>query len=128
MNNTHLFDQYIYVLSNDDRYYVGITYDLSVRIDVQHKKGKNISTSKLGNTKNLKLVHHWKSPNYMLASKLERFCHQAQKKYGESIVLDIIKEMPEYTLEIKHLINEKFPTTKYEMSKMSHLLKKDWIK
>lgn len=122
-----VFDYDIYVLKNKDRYYVGISENAEQRYE-SHINGKCSSSKKLGNPKDLILIHKWTSPNYLLASKLERFCHNLQKEKGEDIVLQLIDEMPTYTLEMKQLLHELLPTTKQERILTRHILKKDLIK
>jgi predicted GIY-YIG superfamily endonuclease len=120
------FDYDIYVLKNKDRYYVGISENAEIRYQ-SHLKGKCRSSSKLGDPNNLVLIHKWKSPNYLLASKLERFCHNLQKKKGEDIILTIIQEMPTYTLEMKQAIHNILPTTDQERILTRHLTESDLI-
>ena len=122
-----VFDYDIYVLKNKDRYYVGISENAEERYQ-SHISGKCLSSSKLGNPKNLVLIHKWKSPNYLLASKLERFCHNLQNEQGEDVVLKLIDEMPKYTLEMKQLLHQLLPTTKQERILTRHILPKDLIK
>lgn len=122
-----LFDYDIYVLRNKDRYYVGISGDCEQRYQ-SHIDGKCRSSSKLGNPKDLVLIHKWQASNYLLASKLERFCHNLQKQQGEPYVLQLIDEMPIYTLEMKRLLHQLLPTTKQERILTRHILPRDLIK
>jgi predicted GIY-YIG superfamily endonuclease len=125
--NIWAFDYEIYVLKNKDRYYVGISENALERYE-KHLNGKCISSKKLGDPRNLKLIHKWIAPNYLLASKLERFCHNLQTAQGEDIVIQLINEMPVYTLEVKKLIHDLLPTTRQERILSRHILPKDLIK
>lgn len=104
---------YVYVLSSETEYYVGLAQDLTIRFD-KHKKGYVKSSAKLGNTKYLTKIHHWTLPNYRLASKLERFCHKIQKIHGHQAILDIIRDFPIFTSEHLNGIDQSLPTTYVE--------------
>jgi predicted GIY-YIG superfamily endonuclease len=108
---------FVYVLKNKNRYYVGLTSDVIGRYQNSHLMGSCKSSAKLGDVKNLELLYFWESPNYILASKLERFCHKAQHQFGEDIVLSIIADMPIYTSEKQNLFDRYFRTTNYERTK-----------
>lgn len=114
------FDYDIYVLKNSNRYYIGIAHDAEDRYN-SHINGKCRSSSKLGDYKDFVLIHKWQSPNYLLASKLERFCHKIQKEIGDEAIEQLIKEMPCYTLEMKEIIHKMIPTTKQEKVLTRHL-------
>jgi predicted GIY-YIG superfamily endonuclease len=105
---------YVYVLKNKDRYYVGLTSDVEGRYKDAHLVGNCKSSAKLGDPKDLELIHYWESPGYMLASKLERALHRFQKQLGEDIVLTFIEEMPIYTKEYQDMLHHQLLSTKYE--------------
>lgn len=106
-------EHYVYVISTDTEYYVGMTNrDVDERI-AEHEIGKTPATKKLG-IKNIKRIHYWTCPNFRLASKLERFCHRIQNQQGHQIILDVINNMPVYTKECQDLIDADFETTKAE--------------
>ena len=108
---------YVYVLKNKNRFYVGLTSDVKGRYKDAHLVGSCKSSAKLGNLKDLELLHYWESPGYILASKLERALHKLQDQYGEDVVLSFIEQMPIYTLEYQELINRKMLSTRYEEEK-----------
>jgi predicted GIY-YIG superfamily endonuclease len=106
-------EHYVYVMSTDTEYYVGMTNrDVDERI-AEHETGRTSTTKKLG-IKNIKRIHYWVCPNFRLASKLERFCHKMQHEYGHQVVLDIIQDMPVYTKDCQDLIDNDFETTRAE--------------
>jgi len=108
---------YIYVLQNKNRFYVGLTQDVTGRYINAHLTGQCISSKKLGNLQDLKLIYHWMCDGYITASKLERAIHKLQIQHGEDIVLEFIKQMPQYTKEYQTLINSQLLTTSYEENK-----------
>lgn len=104
---------YVYVLSSETEYYVGMTQDLTIRFD-KHKKGHVQSSARLGDTKYLTKIHYWTLPNFRLASKLERFCHKIQVLNGHQAVLDIIRDFPTFTPAHLDEIDLSLPTTRVE--------------
>jgi predicted GIY-YIG superfamily endonuclease len=107
---------FVYVLDNIDntnRYYVGMTDNFERRINC-HYKGICKTSSKLGDPSKLRCFHIWTTDDYVSGSKLERFCHQQQKKFGDEWLLELITEMPIYTNNHKEIIKKYMPTTPKE--------------
>lgn len=99
---------HVYVLETDSKkLYVGVTRDLQHRL-LAHKDGKCITTTKLG-VKNLVLLHAWAVPDFVNASKLERFLHSLTDM---SIKL-LVARKPLWCDELKEKISY-LHTTKYE--------------
>jgi predicted GIY-YIG superfamily endonuclease len=106
----------VYVLKNRHKHYVGITKDFTFRYK-QHTRGDCVTTAHLGKLSDLKIIHKWTAPNYILASKLERFCHMIQKQKGEIAITNLIKKMSIYSAADQALINDLISSTPYEIKK-----------
>ena len=105
---------YVIGIKRGGCYYVGITKrDISLRLE-EHNCGNVTATRKISNNHTWYLVHSWQAPNYILASKLERFCHMEQRWRGDKAILQLIDKMPSYTHNWQQLINSEVPTTSYE--------------
>lgn len=117
--NANNCDFYIYVLDhldNQECYYVGLTQDIDKRI-LKHQKGQVISTKKYGDPKKLRCFHIWTSQDYVSASKLERYCHEQQKKQGKKWILKFLTENPIYENNLKNQIDILMPITDFEKHK-----------
>jgi predicted GIY-YIG superfamily endonuclease len=106
----------VYVLKNKHKHYIGITKDFTFRYK-QHIRGDCATTARLGKLSDLKIIHKWIAPNYILASKLERFCHIIQKQKGETAITNFIKKMSIYSESDQDLINNLILSTPYEIKK-----------
>lgn len=98
---------YIYVLSGTKGGYVGITSNLGRRV-AEHLYRDPYSFAIAG--KNIKLEHWWNVDTRQEASKIENFLHKLQCELGNSIIWEIILDMPFITKSFyKEVLEHKMP-------------------
>lgn len=107
----------VYVLKSDiGKLYVGMTSNLSMRLE-QHRNGECYSSRKLcKNPAKLKLRHSWYPLSMKDAAKLEDYLH-AQKP---SRILELVGRYPRVTLEFRQ-----YWITRADGANYRHLESKD---
>lgn len=98
---------YLYILDTAGGLYVGITNNLSRRLK-QHASGQCVTTRRM---LPVRLRKHFHMPDYLYASKCERWLHRRQRAGGDKAVLSGIK------LSRWQVLAQLLPTTDFETYK-----------
>lgn len=100
----------VYVLSGNDKLYVGMTENLSHRLD-SHRELKCVTTKRLfGGV--FVLEHVWEVPTFTLASKLERWLHIE----GDIATVELMLDVPLWCGYLEKLVSS-LRTTVFEIAR-----------
>ena len=101
---------YVYVLTNRDKLYVGITENINRRME-EHRKHKCKTTAKMFNGE-FEVSHIWLVPTFQEASRFERALHCMP----QAEVLELVQDCPLWCAYLRGLIRQ-FSATEYEAYK-----------